>query len=85
MKHRRFRRRFFAALAFAFSLAPVFAADRPLPLLPVDKSDGEDEAIERRLEWFIDARGLDENPDARLRRAEAVEHLKRQVANGVPA
>src|SRR3954470_2538635 len=85
MAHRRLRPLFSAALAFALSFAPAFAADRPSPLQPVDKSDGEDEAIERRLEWFIDARGLDQNPDARIRRAAAVAHLKRQVANGVPA
>ncbi|HEY6893383.1 MAG TPA: hypothetical protein VI258_04395, partial [Rhodanobacteraceae bacterium] len=85
MKHRRLRPLPLAALAFAFSFGPAFAADRPSPLMPVDKTDGEDEAIEKRLEWFIETRGLDENSDARFRRAEAVRHLKRQVANGVPA
>jgi photosystem II stability/assembly factor-like uncharacterized protein len=85
MEYRRIRPLLLAALAFAFSIAPAFADDRPSPLLPVDKSEGEDEAIEKRLEWFINARGLDENPDARMRRAQAVGHLKLQMANAVPA
>jgi len=85
MEHRRLGPLAFATLALAFSFAPAFAADRPSPLMPVDKTDGEDEAIEKRLEWFIDTRGLDENPDARSQRARAVKHLQRQVANGVPA
>ncbi len=85
MEYRRSGPLAFAALAFAFWLAPTAAADRPSPLLPVDKSNGEDEEIQKRIEWFVDARGLDENPDARARRAHAVTQLKRQVANGVPA
>ena len=85
MEHRRFGLLAFATLALAFSFASALAADRPSPLMPVDKTDGEDEAIEKRLEWFIDTRGLDENPDARSQRAQAVKHLQRQVANGVPA
>ena len=84
MEYRRLRPLVPAALAFVLSLAPAFAADRPSPLQPVDKSDGEDEQIEKRLEWFVNARGLDDNADARTRRAQAVAHLKRQVANGVP-
>jgi len=84
MEYRRIRPLVPAALAFVLSLAPAFAADRPSPLQPVDKSDGEDEQIEKRLEWFVNARGLDDNADARTRRAQAVAHLKRQVANGVP-
>ncbi len=85
MNHRRSGTLAFAALAFAFMFAPAFAADRPSPLLPVDKTDGEDEAIEKRIEWFVQARGLDENPDARTQRARAVRHLQSQVANAVPA
>ena len=85
MEYRRLRPLGLAALAFALSLAPAFAADRPSPLMPVDKAGGEDDAIEKRLEWFIDRRGLDDNADARLQRAQAVRHLRRQVANGVPA
>src|SRR4029077_5045903 len=48
-------------------------------------SGGEDEAIERRIEWFERARGLDEQADARSRRAAAVGVLRRQVATRVPA
>jgi len=75
----------FATLAFALSFAPAFALDRPSPLLPVDKTGGEDEAIEKRIEWFVNARGLDDNPNARAQRAQAVRHLQSQVANSVPA
>ena len=86
MEYRRFRPLCCAALAFAFSIRPALrATDRPSPLLPVDKTDGEDEAIDKRIEWFIDARGLDAYPDARSQRAQAVKQLQRQVADGVPA
>jgi photosystem II stability/assembly factor-like uncharacterized protein len=85
MEHRRLRPLCRGALLFAFSIAPAFAADRPSPLLPIDKSEGEDEAIEQRIEWFERTRGLDEMSDARLQRAHAIGHLKQQIAHGVPA
>ncbi len=85
MEYRRLRPLCCAALAFAFSIGPAFADPRPSPLLPVDKTDGEDEAIGRRIEWFVDARGLDTYPDARAQRAREVKRLQRQVAEGVPA
>ena len=71
----------------ALVLATGFAAaaDRPFVLAAGDKSEFEDEAIERRFEWFEHARGLDEQPDARARRAAAVGTLKRQMATHAPA
>ncbi|MET0231183.1 MAG: hypothetical protein ABW186_09660, partial [Rhodanobacteraceae bacterium] len=73
----------FGALALATTLAA--AADRPFVLAAGDKSEFEDEAIERRFEWFEQTRGLDEQPDARARRAVAVGTLKRQMATHAPA
>lgn len=73
------------ALIVALGTATAFAADRPFLLQAGDKSHGEDEAIGRRLEWFERSRGLDEQADARSRRAAAVALLRRQVATGVPA
>ena len=73
------------ALLLALGFAPAFAADRPFLLQAGDKSGGEDEAIERRIEWFERARGLDEQADARSRRAAAVSVLRRQIATRVPA
>ena len=53
MEYRRSGPLAFAALAFALWLAPTAAADRPSPLLPVDKSNGEDEQIQKRIECSI--------------------------------
>jgi photosystem II stability/assembly factor-like uncharacterized protein len=71
----------------ALTLATAFAsaADRPFVLAAGDKSEFEDEAIERRFEWFEQARDLDEQPDARARRAAAVKTLKLQMATHAPA
>lgn len=73
----------FGALAMATVIAS--AADRPFVLAQGDKSEFEDEAIERRFEWFQETRGLDEQPDARALRAAAVGTLKRQMATQAPA
>jgi len=73
------------ALALAFVGVSAQTVDRPLLLSAGDKSEGEDEAIQRRIEWFAEARGLDENPSARAQRAQAVKHLRDQVARGMPA
>src|ERR1700754_4651568 len=85
MEHSRFRSIVCGALFFACALPSAFAADRPSPLLPVDRSDGEDDAIGRRIEWFVQARDLDATPGARMRRGREVKRLQQQVANGVPA
>jgi len=74
-----------AFLAAFASLAAAHAADRPLLLQAGDKENGEEEAIEKRIEWFEQARDLDENPQARTQRAREVTRLRDQVANGVPA
>jgi photosystem II stability/assembly factor-like uncharacterized protein len=73
------------ALAFAGFFAAAHAADRPFLLQAGDKEGGEEEAIERRIEWFEQTRGLDENPQARAARARAVIQLREQVARGLPA
>ncbi|HSS06832.1 MAG TPA: hypothetical protein VLK83_06795, partial [Rhodanobacteraceae bacterium] len=73
------------ALLLALGFAQAFAADRPFLLQAGDKTEGEDEAIEQRIEWFERARGLDEQADARSRRAAAVSVLRRQIATRVPA
>ncbi|MGH8173440.1 MAG: WD40/YVTN/BNR-like repeat-containing protein [Rhodanobacteraceae bacterium] len=75
-----------ALLAAIAALAgAVHAADRPFLLQAGDKGQGEEEAIERRLEWFEEARELDEHPGARLQRARAVNDLRAQIARGIPA
>ena len=79
-----FRQLHAVGLALAFAAA-AHAADRPLLLQAGDKENGEDEAIHRRIEWFEQTRGLDENPQARAQRAHAVTRLRDQVARGLPA
>lgn len=74
------------ALAVAFfAAASAQALDRPLLLAAGDKSEGEEEAIGKRLEWFNRTRGLDEVDNARTLRARAAAELRAAVARGKPA
>ncbi|HEV7491136.1 MAG TPA: hypothetical protein VGO25_10045, partial [Rhodanobacteraceae bacterium] len=73
------------ALLFASAAVSLHAAEPPFLLAAGDKSGGEEEAISRRIEWFMQTRGLDAHPEARNQRAMAVANLRRQVAAGVPA
>jgi photosystem II stability/assembly factor-like uncharacterized protein len=83
MKHDRLRA---ASCALALSMTAFAAHAAEVPLLAAgDKSEGEEEAIARRLEWFERARGLDERADARQIRAQQVTLLRRQVTGGLPA
>ena len=74
------------ALALAISLfaADAAAVDRPFLLAAGDKGEGEEEAIEKRLEWFAEIRGLDEVANARQLRAQAATTLRTQIARGTP-
>ena len=81
----RFRHAWIGALVCALAAMAAQAAERPLLLQAGDKSEGEDEAIHKRIEWFEETRGLDEFPDARTLRTREVSKLRRQVAAGMPA
>ncbi|HVT33712.1 MAG TPA: hypothetical protein VHE32_13770 [Rhodanobacteraceae bacterium] len=83
MKHDRLRDAI-AALALSTIALAAHAAHAPL-LEAGDKSEGEDEAIAERLEWFERARGLGEHAEARQLRAQQVTLLRRQVMGGMPA
>ncbi|MEP7044894.1 MAG: hypothetical protein ABI843_17660 [Dokdonella sp.] len=73
-----------SGLAFALFATSVIAA--PGSGVRVgDKSRGEEDEIRERVEWFEQARGLDEHNDARLRRAQAVTVLRNTLAQGTPA
>ena len=78
--------RFGVALgALVLSVFTVLGRSAEVPLLAaVDKSEGEDEAIAERLEWFERTRGLDEHPEARRLRANEVTALRRHVLAGLP-
>jgi photosystem II stability/assembly factor-like uncharacterized protein len=72
----------FALVAFA---AATLAVAAPFALPQGDKSEGEDDEIRERVEWFRETRGLDDIADARERRAGAIATLKARVAAGMPA
>jgi len=71
------------ALAFGFASALAADLDRPFPL--ADRGHGEEGEIRERVDWFRQARGLDQVPQARSLRARAAQSLRRTLAGGTPA